>query len=246
MVPPAADSTVCCHGPSVAFCTCTCTAPARLAVPDTLTRSDVAPAMLMSASSRPVALCTRLPVSAVVWITPAPPGDNVPALVSVLPAPRLTVAPALKSPPAMLLKALVPVPRITLPITVPKLLTVLLPVSPWIARPDSAVTVPMLVSVLLVPPEIKTPAPLPEPPDTVPDLMVTAIGPPVLCGQDPERVAARGGDIAGRGHRDGGRQSCGYNPVASLPAAAMLPVEVTVMALPPARLQSRMRCCPRW
>ncbi len=128
VVPPAADRTVCCHAPSIGFCTCTCTAPARLAVPDTLIRSEVAPAMLKSVSSCPVAVCTRLPVSAVVWITPAPPGDSVPALVSVLPAPRLTVAPLLKRPPAMLLKALVPAPRLTLPITVPKLLTVSLPV----------------------------------------------------------------------------------------------------------------------
>ena len=94
--------------------------------------------------------------------------------------------PALKTPPAMLLKALAPLPRVTLPITVPKLLTVLLPmvpptrVSPLIARPDSAVTVPKLVSVLLPPPTRSTPAPLAEPPDTVPDLMVTAIGPPPL------------------------------------------------------------------
>jgi hypothetical protein len=180
VVPPAADSTVCCHGANVRFCTCSCTAPARLAMPETLIRSEVAPATLMSASSRPVVLCTRLPVSAVVWITPVPPGDSVPALVSVLPAPRLTVVPALKNPPAMLLKALVPLPRVTLPMTVPKLLTVLLPVSPWIARPDSAVTVPRLVSVLLVPPEIKTPAPEPLPPNTVPELMVTVIGPPLL------------------------------------------------------------------
>src|SRR6202012_2323953 len=40
--PPAADSTVCCHGPRIAFCTWTCTAPARLAVPETLTRSELA------------------------------------------------------------------------------------------------------------------------------------------------------------------------------------------------------------
>src|ERR1700722_11052267 len=196
VVPPAADSTVCCHAPSVAFCTCNCTAPARLAVPETLTRSEVAPATLMSVNSRPVALCTRLPVSAVVWIAPAPPGDSVPALVSVLPAPRSTVAPAVRNPPAWLLEALVPLHRITLPITVPELLTVLFPMSPaklvfpTMARPDRALNVPMLVNVLLLPPVRATaaagpPGPAPEPPDTVPDLMVIAIGPLLLAAKTP-------------------------------------------------------------
>src|SRR5260370_1290558 len=80
VVPPVADSTVCCHGPSIGFCTCTCTGPARLAVPEALTRSEVAPAMLLSAHSRPGAGCVRLPASAVVWLVPAPPGGRVPAL----------------------------------------------------------------------------------------------------------------------------------------------------------------------
>ena len=170
--------------------------------------------MLTSVSNRPVAVCTRLPVSAVVWITPAPPGDSVPALVSTLPAPRLTVAPELKNPPAMLLKALVPLPRITLPITVPKLLTVLLPVFPLIARPDSAVTVPKLVSVLLVPPEKIDAGPGPRAAghrarfDGDRDRAASA------SGINPERVAARGGDIAGRGHRHGATaKALDINPV---------------------------------
>ena len=39
-----------------------------------------------------------------VSITAKPPGDNVPALVSVFPTPRLTLVPELNSPPAWLMK----------------------------------------------------------------------------------------------------------------------------------------------
>ena len=73
----------------------------------------------MSTVKVPVPVCTMLPVSAVVCTVPTPPGDRLPALVSVLPAPILTVAPELNVAPARLLKALVPAPRSTLPVMMP-------------------------------------------------------------------------------------------------------------------------------
>ena len=95
----------------------TTTVPARTAVPIALTRSEVAPAT--STVKVPVPVCTMLPVSAVVCTVPTRPGDRSPALVSVLPAPRLAVAPELNVAPARLMKMLVPVPRSTLPVIVP-------------------------------------------------------------------------------------------------------------------------------
>lgn len=167
--------------------------------------------------------CTKFAVSAVVWMTPMPPGDRFPVLFSVLPAPRLTVAPGSNVPPTRLLKVLRPGPRSTLPITVPPLLTVLLPPNsinggklksgiPRMAvpeRPPDVVIVPKFVSVLLPPPIKTIPAPLPEPPVIVPLAILTTMSPLVATAA----IAAE-----------------------SFPDALTLPDDVTLTAVPEAAI----------
>ena len=58
---------------------------------------------------------------------------------------------------------------------------------------------------------------------------VTAIAPPVLVAGNRPRVGARGGDVAGRGHRDGASApALGINSGRGDARGVMLPVEVTV------------------
>ena len=150
------------------------TVPARSAVLDTMTRSDVAAAASMSIASVPVPVCAMLSSRLVVTIAPLPPGEIVPALVSV---PTSAVVPELNSAPCWLMKTLVPpvAVKMTSPVTVPKFWTVLL--KPMLSMAKSVgpeTIVPKFIRVVDPVERSMTPAQQ-GPPTTVPKLTTRAL-----------------------------------------------------------------------